>query len=257
MNIIGLDIGGTKITALRLMQGRPVKVLTILTPKNLTDFKAAVLSLVNELSENKSYVLGIGAAGLVDRKKKILLHSPNLKFIKNLHFQKLFSKTKTLKLDNDANCFARAEAALGQGRSFHNFAGLTLGTGIGGGLVLNKEVYTGAHGWAGEPGGMLLGLNIKLEQAYQQAKNSSDYKKLAQVVGILLVNVCKLFDPEAVILGGGIAQNIHGKFLPQALKIFNSRYSSRSLKKFKIIVSKLKNAGALGAALMCQQKQKE
>ncbi len=253
MNIIGLDIGGTKITGIVFNGKKTVKSLTIPTPKSLGSFTATVIKLVETLSMGKKIDgLGVGMAGIVDHQKNTVKHSPNLKFIENLNFNDLFPKIKKLKVDNDANCFARAEAIMGQGKGFKNFACITLGTGIGGGLVSNKEVYLGQNGSAGEVGHMMYDTDKNIEHYFQKARDTSNYKQISKIVGMLLANVYNVLDVEAVIFGGGVAIKNHERFLPFAIEYAQKHLTNKDI-KIKALVSSLENAGALGAALLIKK----
>lgn len=250
MNIIGLDIGGTKITGIVFNGKKAVKILTIPTPKSLGSFKISVQKLVENLSAGQKIdALGIGMAGIIEHQKNTVVYSPNLNFVDNLIFSQLFPEIKKIRVDNDANCFARAEAKIGQGKGFGNFMGITLGTGIGGGLVFKGEVYLGEHGSAGEAGGMMLDVENTIEHYFQKARDASNYKQIAKIVASLLVNIFNLLDVETVILGGSVAVKNHERFLPQAMEIVNKRFIKRKA-KYKVLVSKLENAGAIGAALL-------
>ena len=89
----------------------------------------------------------------------------------------------------------------------------------------------------------------KYEVLRKQLKDAKDYKKLGQIIGRAFAGLANIFAPEAIILGGGVAQNAGNKFLPAAKKEMKKYLFDENLKT-KILVSKLKNAGAIGAALL-------
>ncbi|MBL8030301.1 MAG: ROK family protein [Candidatus Doudnabacteria bacterium] len=249
MNIIGLDIGGTKITGVLFDGKKQLRSLTIPTPKSLPSFKASLLKLVETLSLNvKIEGLGVGMAGIVDRKNYTVLHSPNLRFIENFNFKELFPKYK-VRLDNDAKCFARAEAVLGQCKSLKNFFAVTLGTGVGGALFFMDELYLGSHGSAGEVGHVMMDADHTIEYYYQKARDSSDYKRLAKIVGVLLANIYNLIDVELVVMGGSVSVKNHEKFLEAAVLYAQKLLINKNI-QIKVFVSNLENAGAVGAALL-------
>jgi predicted NBD/HSP70 family sugar kinase len=124
-----------------------------------------------------------------------------------------------------------------------------LGTGVGSGLVQNGKIYPGRHYGAGEVGQMLYGGKHTFESLYQKARDSHNNKGLSQLVGVLLGNICRAYDPDIVVLGGGAALDKKRKFIGNAKIICAKMLSSYRIKP-KIVVSKLKNAGALGAALL-------
>ncbi|OGD39461.1 hypothetical protein A3A25_02075 [Candidatus Azambacteria bacterium RIFCSPLOWO2_01_FULL_46_26] len=280
---IGVDVGGSKINAMLfdLRKNEIVRRQTIATPKK----KKKLLNQLIQLIENviagvpKSRIagIGLGIAGEIDFQKGILLNSPNLKFLNGTRPARTVEKYFKLKtgMDNDANCFALAEARLGAGRSFKNVVGITLGTGVGGGIVINGSLYHGAFGSAGEVGWMILDgtrtfedlasekfiksishespINLEAKARRGDKKALKVYETLGTNLGLGIANIVNVMDPELIILGGGLA-SAAGLFLPQARKMAKKYIiSPLSRRKLKIVLAKLgKNAGAVGAALLCQ-----
>jgi glucokinase len=250
-NIIGLDIGGTKISGVVWDGKRVVESLTIVTPKNLFEFERNLLKLTDFLSANKTiHGLGVGMAGLIDSQRGKIIRSPNIKFANNLAAIKFFRLNgfKKVKIDNDANCFTRAELFLGQGKNYRNFLALTLGTGIGGGIVINGGIYRGQDNLGGELGHLLLGGGY-LEKKFKKARDQRDNRKLGLLFGHAFAGLINIFAPQALIIGGGVATDKTRHFLPLAEKEMK-KYLFYKEAKTKILVSKLKNAGAIGAALL-------
>src|SRR3989344_6841134 len=218
-NIIGLDIGGSKITGVVFDGKTVVKDLTIVTPKNLKDFKYSLLNLVKFLSVGKKISgLGVGCAGLINQQQGIVVRSPNLKFLAHFSFKKFFHSVRfsRVEADNDANAFTRAELLLGQGKKYKHFLGVILGTGMGGGIVIDSKIYRGANHFGGEIGKFRLNKENHLEHDFQKFRDRNDYKNLGEIVGIALSNAVHLLDPQAIILGGSVAINASSKFLPYA-----------------------------------------
>ena len=107
--------------------------------------------------------LGVGAAGLVTR-DGVLRAGPNLPGITELPLRDELADRlgRDVMVDNDATCASYAEWQLGAGRGAHDLALVTLGTGIGAGFVVGGELQRGAHGFAGEPGHMVVDPNGRL-----------------------------------------------------------------------------------------------
>ena len=249
-NVIGIDIGGTKIAGVVFDGKKSVKELTIVAPKTLAEFKRNLMKLFDFLSADYNIsAVGIGMAGVIDAKRKVAVYSPNIKYINNFDFKKLFGKSLKIEVANDAKCFALAEAKLGQGRKFKSVVGVILGTGVGSGLVQNGKIYTGQHYGAGEVGRMLYDGKHTFESLFKKGRDARNSRQLSQIVGVLLGNVCRAYDPDVVILGGGVAMDKKRNFVEGAKKICVNMLSSYRIKP-KIVVSKLKNAGAIGAALL-------
>jgi len=250
-NVIGIDVGGTKITGVLFDGKKQLKELTIVTPKNLFEFERNILKLTDFLSANEKISgVGIGMAGLVDPKVGVIKYSANFKFKGHPNIFKLFKDHgyKNVKIDNDANCFTRAEMLLGQGKNCKNFLGVILGTGMGGGMVLDGKLYRGQNNMGGEFGHLVVNGEF-LEKPYQKARNANNYKELGIILGWQFAGLVNVFAPQALILGGGVSQNAHAKFIPGVQKEMKKFFVNEKT-KVQVLASKLKNPGALGAALL-------
>src|SRR5687768_11844613 len=237
---IGIDLGGTKIEALALEHGREVFRKRIASPRGSYEATlAAVAALVGEIGEGS---VGIGMPGAL---------SPATGLVKNANSTWLIGKPlksdleKTLgrevRLENDANCFALSEASDGAGKGAQVVFGVILGTGVGGGIVVNGRVLTGANAIAGEWGHNALplpetedlplppcycgragcietylsgpglardhesatGRRVAPEEAVLDAKTMARYQeRLARA----LASVINLLDPDVIVLGGGMSK---------------------------------------------------
>ena len=251
-NIIGLDVGGTKINGIVFDGKKVLRTLNIPTPKSLKEFKHSAQKLVEFLSAGRNiYGLGVGQAGIISPNSGLGVYNPNMKFLLGFNSKKFYEDLgiKKVKLENDANCFALAEAHMGKGKNFKNFIGITLGTGIGGGIIYDKKIYSGSHNGAGEVGHIMADFKHDSEYYYQIHRNRKDFKKLGESVGILFANVINLIDVEAIVLGGSVSTSHSKQFLKFALSTAKKHVvSSGSMPK--VVVSNLKFAGAIGAALL-------
>ncbi len=154
MKILGIDIGGTYIKAGMVVNPPKVENFKSIAtqPENL------VKQIIEIVEEFKPEVLGIGVPGLVTN--GVLYSSPNLPETNNIKLEEILkSKLKIpVTVANDAGMIALGEWKYGAGKGTHNLLLLTLGTGIGGGLILNDKLYTGA-GFAGEVGHIIIDPN--------------------------------------------------------------------------------------------------
>lgn len=153
---IGVDVGGTKVAAGVVdEQGKIVEKVKRFTPAaSPEDTIEVIAGAVNELlARYEVDAVGIGAAGFVDQTRSAVLFAPNLAWrhepVKKLVEERL---GRTVIVENDANAAAWAEAKLGAARGLQDVVLITVGTGIGGGLVLDGSLYRGRWGSAGEPG---------------------------------------------------------------------------------------------------------
>jgi len=155
---IGVDIGGTKVTAGVVDQhGRLREVRRSETPTtSSTDVADVVAELVADLRlRHDVVVVGVGAAGFVDASRSAVLFAPHLAWrIEPLQDALVSRVGLPVLIENDANAAAWGEWRFGAAQEEDVVVGITLGTGIGGGIILEGEVYRGRFGLAGEFGHM-------------------------------------------------------------------------------------------------------
>ncbi len=284
---LGIDLGGSKIEY-GVLTPRGFKYLgRTETPKKAKEIVNKLVSLLSSFSQVK---VGIGVAGLVDKDKGEILFSPNLPF-KNYNLQaKLSSFTKKeIVLENDVNCFAIAQYQRMKKKP-SSLIGITLGTGIGGGIVLNGKIYRGsgiagevghmcvsvvgpachcgakgclealASGWALErEGEKVIGKKIKAEEMAEKAhrgeiKFIQIFQEMGQYLGIGLANLNNLFSPEEIVIGGSLvnSKDLFWNEMLSALKKQSFPEISLSVK-----ISSARNITgtvAYGAALIAEEE---
>lgn len=172
--IIGVDLGGTKISAgaVSLDGSRVAGVRSIATQSELGDegvadrinalIEGVILDTVNETgATRKDFVgIGVGAPGPLDREKGIVVVAPNLGWKDFPLRDRVTSKFRLpTTLDNDANCATVGEWWLGAAKGGRNVVGITIGTGIGGGLIIDGQLYHGSSDVAGEIGHTTIDVN--------------------------------------------------------------------------------------------------
>lgn len=166
---IGIDIGATSVKAgIVARDGRLVEKVEIKTKeiKGPPHFVSLCDNLIGRMLENQSIDkhsiggIGVGAPGWVDHFNGIVKELTNIPDWKDVPLANGLEQKTGLKsfVDNDANVMAVAELLYGAGRGHKNFICLTLGTGVGGAIVIDGRIYRGAHGLAGEIGHMTLDL---------------------------------------------------------------------------------------------------
>jgi len=291
--IIGIDIGGTKVK-LVLMRGSKVLeedrylLKSFKTPRQfLATLVAHIEMLIKDYSKYRIKGIGIGLPGVlsIDRRKVIV--PPNLSIIKNIDFIKILKSSLNLpvRLENDANAMALGEMIWGAGQGRESMVLLSLGTGVGGGIIYRRgrkvQLLTGHQGAAGELGHMIINFNGvegrsrlkgELEQ-YASAKfirrRSSKhplvvqqealagqktalkiYEDLGYYLGFGLANIVNIFDPEVIVLSGGISE-AYKLFIKSARQTMRDNILSPKSINIPVLKSKLKDrAGAMGAAAL-------
>lgn len=261
--IVGIDIGGSKINAIVFNDSKVLKNVKISTPKKsrayfLEELEVLVRKLISDISDKKILNIGCGVAGVLDLEKGIVLGATNIRILNGFNIKNWLKKKFNceVKIDNDARCFTRGEYLFGAGKGYKNLVGVTLGTGIGGGIIVNGKIFCGANDSAGELGHMVINngkdfetLTVELVRKYKFSKIS--LKEFEKNLGIGFANIINILDPGVIIIGGGASSALQS-LLPEVKKVMNKFIiSPKSRKNVKIIIGKLgENAGAMGAAAL-------
>jgi len=250
--ILGIDIGGTKIRGIAFnAKNKNVADFEIKTPKKKKDFLVALRKeIIGISSHHKIIGIGVGLPGIVDIKKGKLIKAQNLPDLNGWQAVSFFAKfCKNIKIDNDSRCFLLAEAKLGVGKKYKDIVGISIGTGIGGSIMIDGKNHYGANFNAGEVGCMIIDGGKTLE--FLGAKNAFlKYGDRSKIIGIGVANLINILNPQAVILGGGgIASG--GVDIDIVKEIAKKYIMSPLAKKTTIVKAQLgKDAQAIGASLL-------
>lgn len=161
--VIGMDIGGTNLRgALVTPEGRILRQLKIASDAHdgIDAVVENIAKLVDELGEGGVSGVGIGIAGVIDSKAGVITQAPNIANVTNYPIRdnlvrKLGSGINVI-VENDANCAALGEWWTGAGKDAASIVMITLGTGVGGGIILGGKLWSGADGMGGEVGHMTI-----------------------------------------------------------------------------------------------------
>jgi len=163
--VCGFDLGGTKLLGLLVdpAGGEPLVVDKVPTPDGPDPVVDGIVEMAGRLFEKAAsdgrevVAVGLGAPGLVDR-SGTLRFGPNIGGVVDVAFARILGERldRPVVVDNDATCAAWAEHERGAARGANHSITVTLGTGIGAGITVKGEVLRGAHGFAGEPGHMVV-----------------------------------------------------------------------------------------------------
>ena len=239
---IGIDIGATKIEYV-ILEDNGKEVIRE-REKSPTDYKKTldtIESIVSKLEKNynKKFEVGICHPGSISNETGLLLKSSNALWLNDKPFQTDISKklNRNVFCENDANCFALSESIDGSAKHYNIVFGIILGSGCGGGFVVNKKIVKGANNFAGEWGhnrfplkegtveDFLSGLslsrvfnekfkkNIKASEIFDlyRKKNTEACKIIEEYKGnlaISLSSVINILDPDAIVFGGGVSNEI-------------------------------------------------
>lgn len=239
---IGIDLGGTN-TKVGLVDenGKVVKKLFVKTEEPIIE---KIINLIDEISvgQNIGYI-GMGCPGLVDDEKGKVIYAENICW-KNVDVRKYIPNVHLI---NDANAATLAEYKFGALKNTENALLLTLGTGIGGGAVLNGKLYTGTNGFALEPGHIEIEKGLELEKLAKPPFN----EKYIEYLATGITNLCNIFYPEKIVLTGGIAENREKLILPLS-EMVNDRIYGNKYSAYKVLITNGKlgyDAGIIGSSI--------
>lgn len=289
--VIGVDLGGTAIKlGCFTTTGNCLDSLTIDTPRPATPTAVteAIVQAVNQLDPDRTALaIGIGTPGPADAAGRIARVAINLDGWQNVPLADWIEAAtdRPTVLANDANCAGLGEAWLGAGRRFQDLIVLTLGTGVGGAVILDGELFAGRTGAAGELGLITLnpagppcnsGNQGSLEQytsvqAVRRRTGLEPHEVAAKAaagdpeaiafwedygrdLAAGLASLIYVFTPEAVVLSGGISAGASW-FLPTVRAEVERRVLPSSREGLEILVAELGNqAGVAGAARLAWQR---
>ncbi len=304
---IGIDIGGTNIKGLLANREGTIlnykKIVTGGSQREIEDNICEIIHLLSSKGSRKGKgikAIGIGAAGSINRKNGTIITSPNIRHWKNYPIVRKIEGRVGIKviLENDATVAVIGEWWKGHGRRFKNWIMLTLGTGIGGGAIIDNKLYTGQSGSSMEFGHTSIdyrgkrctcgnigcleqyasatalvrftrrdlkkfpesSINARIKRGkltalliYEEALKGDEFsislfRKVATYLGIGIANLVNIFNPEAVILAGGLSR-AHRLLIP----VVKDTVSARALPGLKervkyLVVKDEEKLPALGAA---------
>lgn len=309
--IIGIDLGGTNIKgALLDTRGNIIvkdqaATLANAGPEAVAGRISKMISALEAAADSrgmKPVGIGVGVPGQPDPRRGTVVFAPNLRW-RNVPLVDFLRRTTALPvfLENDANVAALGEQWRGAGQGSVNMVMITIGTGIGGGLILNGRLYSGTSGSAGEightiidPGGPVCSCgrrgcletltsatamvrmakeaidrgettelakpeNLEARDIFMSAQAGD--KTAAQIVktaayylGLGLGNVINMFNPDTIVIGGGVSKAGEILFAPLRENAGASALEA-SAKAVRIVPAELGNdAGCIGAAALVRQE---
>lgn len=246
MNKIGIDLGGTKIEGILLDDSFNVVERTRIPTQQEKGYKSIINSIVSLVEELKikasdNVTIGVSTPGAISKKSGLIKNS-NTQCLIGMPLKEDLKQAldQEIAIENDANCFALAEATLGAAKNHNVVFGVIMGTGVGGGIVINGEVHRGRTYIAGEWGHHTLRINGNkcycgklgcvetyisgpaLEKRWTELTGKTESlpsiihnlgtekgqqwkKEFLENFGIGLANVIDILDPDVIVLGGGIS----------------------------------------------------
>ncbi|KYP15164.1 ROK family protein [Flavihumibacter sp. CACIAM 22H1] len=271
--IIGVDLGGTNARAGLIQQGEVVQSIShkLANKHSLDSTLEQLIHVIEPLVSDEVEGIGIGVPSIVDVENGVVFDVVNIPSWKKVELKKILEQhfAKPVYVNNDVNCFALGEQQYGSAQNFSSFVAISVGTGLGTAIVINRELYLGVNCGAGEIGYFpYLDKNLEYyssssffdihsttaeEVFYAAQEGKPRALQIWQEYGHHLGNVLKVvlyaYAPEAVLLGGSIS-NAYRFFESSMLLSMDDFMYPSLLKQVKVIKSKTENIALLGAAAL-------
>lgn len=271
--IIGVDLGGTKVAAGLIEGSKIIKQAYDLIPNDSSkaeDVINKIIEIIDEVFIDNVEGIGIGVPSLVDRKNGVIYHVQNIPSWDKIHLKSILEKHYNVPvfLDNDANCFALGEGKFGVAKDDDNFVGITLGTGMGAGIVTDGHLLKDANCGSGEFGSIpyldsiyedyCSGKFFKTfhnsngEDLFKKAKNGNKeaimaFEEFGKHIGNSIKTIMFSVDPKNIIIGGSVSKSkeLFERSMMETIK--NFPYSD-SVNNLELKFTNTPNIAILGAA---------
>lgn len=268
---LSIDLGGTNIRIAHVENGICFNKMSVACPaqQDASVVLNELLSLIEKMMNNRVKGIGVGVPSIVDPEKGIVYDVANISSWKEIYLKDLLEREfkVPVAINNDSNCFALGESRFGEGRFYDHMVGVTIGTGIGAGVIINRHLYCGQYMGAGEIGSLPY-----LDSDYEHYCSSFFFKhysttgailaqkaslgdpcslKIWEEFGMHLGNFIKAilytYAPQAIILGGGIAPAF--PFFQKTMTETMQDYPYKIiLNNVKVMASVRKDVSLLGAS---------
>ena len=271
---IGVDLGGTNIRMALVDRGQIVNKIS--EPCKSQESEQIIVDqiklMLKQLIAPSVESIGIGVPSVVDTDRGIIYDVMNIPSWKEVHLKDILEKEfdVPVRINNDCNCFVYGEYCFGQGGSYKDMVGVTLGTGLGCGIIINKELYNGYNTGAGEICAIpyleydyeyycstpfFVNIhNVTGEETYVKALQGDSkalglWKEFGIHMGSMIKTIVLTYDPPCIVIGGSIA-NAMPFFEESMHKSLSDFLYPKSIERLKIYHSQVADAAILGAAML-------
>ena len=272
---IGVDLGGTNFKAGRVSDGEIDLEATNPVHQNCTESELfnILFATIDALITKNTTAIGVGVPGIVDPDTGIIYDIINLPAWETIPLRDILEGRYSIPvhLNNDANCFAKGEYIYGAGKAYNNFVGLSIGTGLGMGIIIERKLHNGLFFGAGEIGMVTYkdsiieyyvsslffernfnatAKELSLLATQGDATALQAYREFGLHLGNAINNINYMIAPEAIVLGGSISKAfpLFKKSMEETLKTFAFPKQTEHL---VIEVSGVNGIAILGAAALC------
>ena len=277
--VVGVDLGGTKIHTARIRAGRIEQSfkMKISSHAAKNDVLLEVIQSIVAVMNDEVKAIGIGVPGLVDTKTGVIYDIVNIPSWKKVNLGEELNRQFRVPvfINNDANCFALGEFYFGHGKGLKNMVGLTLGTGMGAGIIIDGKLYCGSNCGAGEFG-MLPYLDgnyenycsgqffqskyhVEGEQVFNKAQKGdmqtlNIMAEFGRHLGQAITVIFYALDPQMIVLGGSVSKAF--PFFEKTMREELKKISYQTaVENMKITLSSKDDIAVLGAAALAYQEE--
>ncbi|MCS6884254.1 MAG: ROK family protein [Acidobacteriota bacterium] len=291
--VIVVDLGGTNLRIARVVGNNVEHREIFSTPRGAESIVGLIAEQAMKLSAGTAVGVAVAAPGAVSRGLGGLSKAPNLPELDGYPMAEEIRRLSGLHcmVENDANAYAVGEVTYGAAIGYKSVVVITLGTGIGGGIVLEGRLWRGADGVAAEIGHVCIEENgrrcgcgasgcaeaygsassmlrlakeygsnaTSAREAYELAKNGEQaalkaFKRAGTALGILISSLVNILNPQAVVIGGG-GSAAYDLLEPYILEEMKLRTFPLAMRNLQLLRCKLKNyAALLGAAVLLEEQ---
>lgn len=270
---IGVDLGATNIRVGVIEGGIIYRKISAPFPydKSETETIEYLIMVIRKLMNTNIKGIGIGVPSVVDSKLGIVYNATNVPSWKEIHLKDILESEFRIPvvINNDCNCFTFGERYYGEATPYHNIVGVTLGTGLGAGIIINDELYEGLNTGAGELGSLpyldadyesycasrfftkknTTGLTMYNKALKNDPAAIELWEEFGHHVGNLMKTILFTYDPQAIVIGGGLSK-AYIFFASSMLSMINTFPYPQTLKRIKVLLSTKEDISLLGSAAL-------
>lgn len=275
VRVLGVDLGGTNIRSGIVVNGKVETINNNRVPQTTQDLVVLdkLMDTIGNSFDGQIEAIGVGVPSLLDRNKGIVYAVQNIPSWREVPLKKILEDKFNVPvfIDNDANCFALGERIFGAGRFYDDFVGLSIGTGLGCGIIKNGKLLQDANACSGEFGSLFYldsivedycgskffinffndtGSNLASKARHNDSEALKAFIQYGHHLGKAIQMILFSVDPKAIIIGGSIAKS-WDYFKESMYNTLNEFPYPKVIQKLRIIKATNSDAGMLGAAALC------
>jgi len=276
--LIGVDLGGTKVAVGRIRDGELLQLVKRSVPahEDKDTVLTVVMDAIAEAATPEVTAIGCGVPSVVDVTEGIVREVGNIPSWKAVPLRAGLEERFGIPaaIDNDANAFALGELVFGAGRGRRHLVGITLGTGLGAGVVMDGRLLHGANCGVGELGKTARkGLRLEdwcagpyfqrewgadADELHRHAREGDEeafraFDAYGEELSAAIMRALYVYDPEMIVLGGSIS-TAFDLFEPRMREGLESFAYPHIIDRLVIEPSRLENVAVLGAAALCSRE---